>query len=342
MSEIFISYKREDEARVGRLVQALERAGLKLWWDRGLPGGDSWRANIQSALDNAKVVLVAWTVESVAPSGDFVRDEAGQAKARGVLVPVLLERVRLPLGFGELQAIDLSHWRGNARDPYFLDLVAAIRAKLEGRAAPPSRGPAARLFRRIAYGGALSAIGAGIVAFGLNAMSMQDQLCAAPLAQPALGDACGAIGFGHAPTRAERVAWGERPANSCEGLRAHIERFPEGAYRPQAADLLSAARTERAEAFSAAPRDVRGYVRQSETPFPTEAAARADARVRAEADARTAMCAPVTAFERLGGVDVAPGAFDCRASASGGNVCALDYAATCQIETRALEERCGG
>lgn len=38
MTDVFISYKREDEARVGRLVQALEKAGLKLWWDRDLPG----------------------------------------------------------------------------------------------------------------------------------------------------------------------------------------------------------------------------------------------------------------------------------------------------------------
>ena len=40
MNEVFVSYKREDEARVGRLVQALEGTGLSIWWDRGLAG---WR-----------------------------------------------------------------------------------------------------------------------------------------------------------------------------------------------------------------------------------------------------------------------------------------------------------
>ena len=36
MNEVFISYKREDEPRVGRLVRALEDAGFSVWWDRGL------------------------------------------------------------------------------------------------------------------------------------------------------------------------------------------------------------------------------------------------------------------------------------------------------------------
>jgi len=112
MNEIFISYKREDEVRVGRLVRALETAGLSPWWDRGLAGGENWRSQIQNALDAAKCVIVVWTNQSVGPAGDFVRDEAMQAKRRGVLVPVMLDKVDPPLGFGEVQAIDLSHWKG--------------------------------------------------------------------------------------------------------------------------------------------------------------------------------------------------------------------------------------
>jgi TIR domain len=46
MTDVFVSYKREDEARVARLVAALERSDLQVWWDRSLPGGESWRAQI--------------------------------------------------------------------------------------------------------------------------------------------------------------------------------------------------------------------------------------------------------------------------------------------------------
>ena len=40
MNEVFVSCKREDEARAGRLVQALEGTGLSVWWARGLSGGE--------------------------------------------------------------------------------------------------------------------------------------------------------------------------------------------------------------------------------------------------------------------------------------------------------------
>lgn len=341
MSDVFISYKREDETRVARLVRALQKSGIDPWWDRGMTGGENWRGAIQTALESAKVVVVAWTHESIGPNGDFVRDEAGHAKARGALVPVLLERVRPPLGFGELQAIDLSGWGGSPRDPNFLDLVAALRAKLEGREPPPARGPATRLFRRLFYGGALSAVAAGLMAFGFNALNLQDQVCAVSFAQPGVSDVCGALRLGHAPTRAERLAWEQRPAGSCEALRAHVEQFPDGAYRAQAADLLSAARVERGAAYTPMSRPVRGYVRQSETPFPAERAARDDAMRRAEADARATLCAPQSEFERVRGVAITPGAFDCRQSPAGGHVCALDYAAECQMEERAVSEACG-
>jgi TIR domain len=53
MSKIFVSYKREDEVRVGRLVRALEEAPLPVWWDRNLPSGENWRSQIQDGLNNA-------------------------------------------------------------------------------------------------------------------------------------------------------------------------------------------------------------------------------------------------------------------------------------------------
>lgn len=342
MSDIFISYKREDELRVARLVKALQKAGLDPWWDRGLPGGESWRDNIQQALSAAKVVIVAWTHASTGAEGDFVRDEASQAKARGALVPVLLEGgVRPPLGFGEIQAVDLSHWGGASGDANFRDLVAIVRAKLEGRDAPAARGPATRLFRRVFYGGVISAIGAAGVAFALNAFSMQNQVCSIPLGQPFIGDTCGTLRLGGAPTREERLAWTDRPEGNCEALRSHVERFPNGAYRSQAADLISSAHAERSAGYTPAPRAVQGYVRQSEAPFPSQPLAEADALARAQADAQTTLCAPRTEFERSTGADITPGAYDCRPSPRGGFACSLDFSAQCRIEERAMTERCG-
>jgi hypothetical protein len=186
MNEVFVSYKREDEARVGRLVQALEGTGLSVWWDRGLSGGESWRRQIQAALDGAKCVIVVWTHDSVGPAGDFVRDEAGQAKRRGVLVPVFFDRVTPPLGFGELQAIDLTHWKGNSRDPFFQDLLAAVTAKLDGRPVPPAKGPMQRLVRRLTWSSLASAVSFGGLALAFNLFSAQEQVCAMPFSTATL------------------------------------------------------------------------------------------------------------------------------------------------------------
>lgn len=340
MSDIFLSYKREDEPKAGKLVAALEAEGLSVWWDRGLPGGEEWRANIEKALNAAKVVVVLWTHASVdGEAGRFVRDEASRAYGRKILVPVLGERVSPPLGFGEVQAIDLVHWRGSRGDPFFKDLVAAIRAKIEGRDVPPAKGPAIRLYRRLQAAGGATALLAAIAGFGMNALGVQDQVCRVPVGQPFISDTCGALGLGHVPNREDRTDWAAREVGNCEVLR-RIASDDDHFYRSAAADMINGASVERASAFTPHPREARNYLRTAERPHPNEAAARADALVRAETDAREVTCAP-REFERLDGVSITPARYDCRPDPRGGHVCALDYVAQCQISERALVERCG-
>ena len=132
MTEVFISYKRDDEARVLPIVEGLRRAGLKVWWDRDIEGGAAWRPTISDRLENARCVIVVWSKKSVGPEGQFVQEEAGRAKARGVLVPVRIDRIREPLGFGEIQSLELMGWRGNHRNPRFRDLVVAVKAVVSG------------------------------------------------------------------------------------------------------------------------------------------------------------------------------------------------------------------
>lgn len=168
---------------------ALEGAKLSLWWDRYLPGGEQWHPNLEAEHSAAKVVLVCWTHASTGPEGDFVRDEASRAKGR--LVPVILERrVRLPLGFGQVQAIDLSHWHGNTRDPFFQDLVALLRARLAGAPAPKPKGPAHRALRRFVYGGGLATAALALTGFLWSSPAARESLCALPVAQPTLSRAC--------------------------------------------------------------------------------------------------------------------------------------------------------
>ena len=158
--DVFLSYKAEDRARLSPLVQALEAEGFTVWWDNQIGGGTNWRDDIQEHLDAAKCVIVAWTKRSVGPNGTFVRDEATRAQKRGTYLPIRLDAIEPPLGFGEVQAISLKGWNGNRSDPQFGALVNAIRKRIPGaEAARHAPSDKAGLSRRAVLAG-----GAGTVA----------------------------------------------------------------------------------------------------------------------------------------------------------------------------------
>jgi TolB-like protein/Flp pilus assembly protein TadD len=132
-SDVFISYKAEDRKRLTPLVKALEDEGFDVWWDQHIGGGTNWREEIETHLDAAKVVIVVWSKKTVGPEGRFVRDEAGQAQEAGHYLPITVDNVRPPLGFREVQALDLSSWKGNRADPRFQVLADTIRHRLAGK-----------------------------------------------------------------------------------------------------------------------------------------------------------------------------------------------------------------
>jgi len=159
MADLFVSYKAEDRPRVARLVEALEAEGIPIWWDAHIGAGDEWRDAILRELESARCVMVVWSKRSIGPDGHFVRDEATRALRRHVYLPVLIDRVDPPLGFGETQAIDLSGWSGDRSDRRFRSALAAIRSRLglSGAAAvPASASP--RLSRRAAMAGGAVAL----------------------------------------------------------------------------------------------------------------------------------------------------------------------------------------
>ncbi|MGQ0532593.1 MAG: TIR domain-containing protein [Caulobacteraceae bacterium] len=131
MADVFISYASEDRNRVRPLAEALQTRGFNVWWDRSLAAGQDYTAIIEKELNAAKAVIVVWTQGSTAST--FVRDEAGRARDEGRLVPVLLDSVPLPLGFGAFQAEDFTRWNGGANAPQMQLLEEVLKAKLSGR-----------------------------------------------------------------------------------------------------------------------------------------------------------------------------------------------------------------
>ncbi len=129
MSDVFISYSRHDLDRARALARGLEAHQLSVWWDRAIPPGKTFDEVIEEALDAAGCVVVLWSESSVKSS--WVKTEAAEAARRGVLIPILIDPVKIPLEFRRLQTADLTDWNGEANHAELDKALAAIRDLVE-------------------------------------------------------------------------------------------------------------------------------------------------------------------------------------------------------------------
>lgn len=152
MTDVFISYSREDRPRIEKLAAALEAEGFDVWWDKNLSAGAHFSKETEARLNEAKVVLVAWSNASVYSM--WVADEATVGRDKGVLVPVAIDDVSPPIGFRQIQTMAFEHWNDDPSAAQFGELCNVIRARLGGEnanrsarapeAAAPSASPPAR------------------------------------------------------------------------------------------------------------------------------------------------------------------------------------------------------
>src|SRR5262245_23251769 len=84
--DTFISYSKADRPLAFELSTFLEAEGWSVWWDRSLEAADLFRDEIMKQLAAARAVITIWSTNSI--KSDWVRAEAGRAKADGKLIPV--------------------------------------------------------------------------------------------------------------------------------------------------------------------------------------------------------------------------------------------------------------
>lgn len=132
MTDVFISYKREDRKAAERLANELKRQGFEVWWDLELLSGQNFRKAIRTVIDQCAAAVVLWSVRAV--DSDFVMDEAGHAKEQDKLCPARLDDCKLPFGYGNLHTVDLTSWTGEPGHEGFLQLTRALSAKKAARA----------------------------------------------------------------------------------------------------------------------------------------------------------------------------------------------------------------
>ena len=124
MSDVFVSYKREDAEFAARMVEGLRESGLSVWWDDGITPRQSWDSEIEQAISAASTVVVLWSPRSVA--SDWVRTEAHFGREHGKLVPALIEQCTIPIAFALTQTVNLCAWNGDRTDRQWRKLLTWI------------------------------------------------------------------------------------------------------------------------------------------------------------------------------------------------------------------------
>lgn len=125
-------------------------AGYSIWWDKELTGGARFTKETETKVNEAKAIVVAWSKSSI--DSMWVADEAQVGRTKQNLVPIALDLVEPPMGFRQIHAIDFTEWMGEAGEPAFLSLNAALAGMLGREAAtiaPARLTPLRRFARKI-------------------------------------------------------------------------------------------------------------------------------------------------------------------------------------------------
>lgn len=131
MSDVFLSYAREDLASAQRLAELLERQGFSVSWDRKLIPGQDFSKVIRQEIRDAFRLIVLWSVDSV--DAIYVKAEANEALNEGKILPVSLDNAEPPLPFGTLHTVDLTGWKRGTEHPGIRELLDALREAADPR-----------------------------------------------------------------------------------------------------------------------------------------------------------------------------------------------------------------
>ena len=136
MADVCLVYATPSRGVAKQLRDVLARS-YSVWWDDEIHSGD-YRREVERQLSASKCVLPVWC--KVSRSDSDVLDEVKFAERAGkVLLPVRIEDVQPPLGFGGLHTIDLIGWNGDPGDSRITRLLQNLARSSSPRAYRPRR-----------------------------------------------------------------------------------------------------------------------------------------------------------------------------------------------------------
>ncbi|MBQ3489269.1 MAG: TIR domain-containing protein [Clostridia bacterium] len=123
---IFVSYAHKDSEKVLPVIEDMQRAGFRVWYDTGIEAGTEWPAYIEESLEKSAVVLAFISTASIESVN--CRNEINYAllKHKEMLV-IYLEDIVLKYGLGlQLNALQsLYHFRHTSEKSFMNELLKA-------------------------------------------------------------------------------------------------------------------------------------------------------------------------------------------------------------------------
>lgn len=91
--EIFISYRRSDQAKAELLHRLLKERGVASWYDALLGAGEDWRMATAGALEKAPVFVLLFS-QAASESTDIAKELAAATLEKKLVIPVRIENIK--------------------------------------------------------------------------------------------------------------------------------------------------------------------------------------------------------------------------------------------------------
>ena len=132
--DLYVSFAAEDTAKVQRIVEELEWAGIRVWMRHQPEASADSIAMLNETMNEGKAHLVVWSNDSAA-SGR-IQAEARTTSVRGRLIAARIDAVLPPKGTKATTYADLVDWQGGQDHRGMKKLLYAIH-QLTGKGVAP-------------------------------------------------------------------------------------------------------------------------------------------------------------------------------------------------------------
>ncbi len=105
--KLFISYSRMDEAYVSKLVKALRKNGMEVWFDKHIRSGHQWVSTIEREI-KASDALVTVLSQSSVVSSNVLYEVSYAISLDKIIAPVKIEECETPMRLARYQYIAIT------------------------------------------------------------------------------------------------------------------------------------------------------------------------------------------------------------------------------------------